>query len=196
MVVLYRYGWCREALAFLKKGGGCPPPALHWFQGLLFATTLSRSRDSREQLRALHESPRRGVLALRTRRKRLMLAESNALLTAIRTVDARLLAFVAGASGHRKKLPAAAGPAAVEVDKIQLAPVSTHVEMSTVQVGVVFGSPRDRSFPTCQAKLGTVPCIVRRPRRVPIARGWLFISHVDHFSPPSSGKASAPIVKN
>jgi hypothetical protein len=36
LVAFYRYGWCREALAFLKKGGGCPPPALHWFQGLLF----------------------------------------------------------------------------------------------------------------------------------------------------------------
>lgn len=36
LVAFYRYRWCQEALAFLKKGGGCPPPALHWFQGLLF----------------------------------------------------------------------------------------------------------------------------------------------------------------
>ena len=31
----YRYEWVGRALAFLN-GGGCPPPALHWIQGLLF----------------------------------------------------------------------------------------------------------------------------------------------------------------
>jgi hypothetical protein len=36
LCAFFRYEWCRAALAFLKKGDGCPPPALHWVQGLLF----------------------------------------------------------------------------------------------------------------------------------------------------------------
>ncbi len=35
LCAFYRYEWCRAALGFIR-GGGCPPPVLHWLQGLLF----------------------------------------------------------------------------------------------------------------------------------------------------------------
>jgi hypothetical protein len=35
LVAFYRYEWCRAALRFLK-GGGVPPPALPWMEGLIF----------------------------------------------------------------------------------------------------------------------------------------------------------------
>ena len=35
LCAFYRYDWCRAALEFVRRGG-CPPPALHWIQGLLF----------------------------------------------------------------------------------------------------------------------------------------------------------------
>ena len=87
LVAFYRYGWCRAALELLK-GGGFPPPALHWIQGLLFGYNPEAIERFIAQLGAPHEDPRRRLPALRARRESLMLAERDLLVATRGFVDA------------------------------------------------------------------------------------------------------------